>query len=86
MTSPDDPNVARSLHEAVARVEALYAQLHDEHPTIRNTLAIPGMFLGQGLGAFVATDLTDDQIVAHVLDIISQIRQALAKAQKAPSA
>ena len=85
MTAPDDPDVARSLQEAASRVEALYAELYDAHPVLRNSLAIPGMLVGHGLGAFVASGLTDDQIVAHVLDIVSQIRSALAKVQKAPS-
>lgn len=74
----DDPDVARSLQEAAARVEALYAELYDAYPALRDSLAIAGMMVGHGLGAFVASDLTDDQIVAHVLDIVSQIRQVLA--------
>ena len=84
--SPDDPDVARSIREAAARVEALYAELYQAHPALRNSLAIPGMLVGHGLGVFVASDLTDDQIVAHVLDIVSQIRKALTKIQDAPSA
>ena len=85
VTSPDDPEVARSLQEAAARVETLYAELYDAHPALRDSLAIPGMLVGQGLGAFVASGLTDDQIVAHVLDIVSQLRPALAKVQQTPS-
>ena len=86
MTSPDDPEIARAVREAAARVEELHAELIAAHPMLSESLAVPGMFMGHGIGFFVANGLTDDQIVAHVLDIVSQIRQALAKVQKAPSA
>jgi hypothetical protein len=38
------------------------------------------MFVGHGLGAFVANGMTDDQIVEHVLDIATHIRQTLGQA------
>ena len=84
--SPDDPDVARSLQQAAAQVEALHGELYDAHPALRDSLAIPGMLMGHGLGVFVASGLTDDQIVAHVLDIVCQVRKALTKIENAPSA
>ena len=81
MTSPDDPEFARSLGEASARIQALHAELHDTYPALRGSLAIPGAFVGHGLGSFVANVMPDDQIVTHVLTIVAQIRQSLGKVQ-----
>lgn len=75
MTGPDDPEFARSMCAASARVQELHGELHDAHPPFRGNLAIPGIFLGHGLGSFVANGMPNDQIVAHVLAIVAQIRQ-----------
>lgn len=77
MTPPDDPEVDRSLLEASPRIAALHAELVDAYPALRGSLAVPGMLVGHGLGVFVANGLTDDQIVAHVLVIVAQVRQTL---------
>lgn len=79
MTPPMDPDFARSLDEASARAQALHAELLEAYPALRGNLSIPGMFVGQGLGSFVANGLPDDEIVAHVLTIVGQIRQVLGK-------
>ena len=79
--SPDDPKVTLAIREASARVETLHAELLAVYPALRGNLAIPGMLVGYGLGAFVANGLPDDQIVTHVLTIVAQIRQALSKVQ-----
>jgi hypothetical protein len=76
---PDDPEFARQLGEASARVQALHGDLHDAYPALKGNLSIPGMLVGQGLAMFVANGLSDDQIVTHVLTIVSEIRQALSK-------
>lgn len=39
------------------------------------------MLVGYGLGSFVANGLPDNQIVAHVLTIVAQIRQKFGKLQ-----
>jgi len=77
MTSLDDPGFAGALNDASARFEALHAELLDAHPTFRGNLAIPGMLVGYGLGSFVANGMSDDDIVTHVLVIVSQIRRAI---------
>ena len=79
MMDPDHPEVLRSLQEASARVEAIYAELLDAHPALRGSLAIAGTFVGHGLGAFVANGMTDDQIIVQVLGITAQIRDTLRK-------
>ena len=79
MTPPVDPAVTRAVQLAAARVEKMYAELVAAHPVLDGTLAIPGMLVGQGLGAFVVNGRTDDQIVADVLLIVAQIRQGLGK-------
>ena len=78
---PDDPEFARQLGEASARVQALHAELHEAYPALQGNLSIPGMLVGQGLAMFVANGLPDDQIVTHVLTIVGEIRQALRKLQ-----
>jgi hypothetical protein len=80
---PDDPEVARSLQEAAARVETIRAELVDAFPALRGTLAISGMLVGHGLGHFVANGMTDDQIVAQVLSITAEIRRTLGQIQPA---
>lgn len=79
---PDDPALERLI---CTRVMELYADLHAEHPVLDGSLAIPGTFVGQGLGAFVASGMTNDQIVEHVLDIVVRVRQRLTKTQGAGS-
>jgi hypothetical protein len=82
VTTPDlnDP-VNAALLGASPRVEKLHAELIAAYPALRGTLAIPGMLVGHGLGAFVANGMTNDQIVEHVLVIVAQIRQALSELQ-----
>jgi hypothetical protein len=80
---PDDPEVARSIREASARIEELLVELLAAHPMLRETLAVPGMFVGCGLGSFVGSGMTDNQIAAQVLSIVAQIRQGLASARAA---
>ena len=82
MTDPDDPEVARALQEASARVQELHGELLAAYPALRGTLAIPGMLVGQGLGSFVANGMSADQIVGHVLAIVAEIRQALVQSQE----
>lgn len=79
--TPDDLEIKSVLLKASPRIEKLHAELRDAYPALRGTLAIPGMLVGHGLGAFVANGMTDDQIVVHVLVIVAQIRQALSELQ-----
>jgi len=81
MTNQADPEFSRQLDEAGARVQALHAELLDAYPALRGNLSIPGMLVGHGLGSFVGNGMPDDQIVAHVLTIVAQIRQALGALQ-----
>ena len=74
-----DAECVRQLGEASARVQALHAELEDAYPALQGNLSIPGMLIGQGVGMFVVNGLSDDQIVAHVLIIVGEIRQALSK-------
>jgi hypothetical protein len=83
MTDPDHSEVERSLQETSVRIEALHAELRAAHPALCGNLAIPGVFVGHGLGSFVASGMTDDQIVAHVLAIVAQIRETVRKIQSA---
>ena len=76
---PNDPESAAALSEAGSRVHDLEAELREAFPVFQGNLAISGVFVGHGLGAFVANGLSDDQIVGHVLSIVSQIRQTLAE-------
>ena len=78
MTSQDD-EFSRAMSAASERVHELHAELHDAHPPFRGNLAIPGIRVGHGLGAFVANGMPDDQIVTHVLTIVAQIRQSIGK-------
>jgi len=75
------PEVERALQEASVRVEELRVELRAAYPALRGTLAIPGVFIGHSLGSFVANGMTDDQIVAHVLGVVAELRQAKAKLQ-----
>jgi len=75
MTGPDDPEFPGALNEASERLQRLHAELLDAHPSMRGNLSIPGMLVGYGLGSFVASGLTDEQIVAHVMGMIGNIRQ-----------
>jgi hypothetical protein len=75
MTGPDDPEFTRVMGEASARIQALHAELLDAYPMLRGNLSVPGMFIGHGLGSFVANGMPDDQIVVHVLGIAAQIRE-----------
>ena len=84
MRDPDDPDVERSLQEASARVEVLCSELGDAYPALHGSLAIPGMLVGCGLGAFVVSGLTDDQITAHVLAVVTQIRDAVRRILQQP--
>lgn len=81
MSGSDDPAFVEALSAANERVQQLYAELHDAYPPFRGNLAISGVFVGYGLGAFVANGMPDDQIVAHVLDIVAQIRQSFGTVQ-----
>jgi hypothetical protein len=83
--SPDNPEIARALREVVARIDGLHADLLVDYPALRETMAIPGTLLGHGLGSLVANGMTNDQIVAHVLSIVAEIRQKLAEIQSASS-
>lgn len=84
MTSPDDPEFEHSLHEASARVVVLHDELLATYPALRGSLAIPGMLIGHGLGMFVGNGMSDDQVVAHVRTVISQIRQTMGKLSSEP--
>lgn len=75
MTSPDDPDLEPAIRAASARMQVLFEELHAAHPTLRDSLAIYGAFVGYGLAAFVANGMTNDQIIASVLTIVTQLRQ-----------
>ena len=53
---------------------------------MRGNLSIPGTLVGYGLGSFVASGLSDEQIVAHVLCMIANIRQTFGDVPKAAEA
>jgi len=82
----EDPSlpeeVTRALCDATQRLRELHTELLASHLTLRGTLALPGVLVGYGLGAFVANGMTDDQLIRHVLSIVSQIRQASDQLQK----
>ena len=73
--TPPGPEFAHVMAEATKLVQELHEKLHDTYPVLQGNLSIPGMLVGHGLGAFVANGMTNDQIVAHVLDIVMHIRQ-----------
>lgn len=75
--NPDDPEVASSLREAASCIEEMQSELLAAHPAIAKSLAIPGMLVGAGLGFFVASGMTDSQIVAQVLAIVDDVRRAI---------
>jgi hypothetical protein len=75
------PEVEDALREATTHIEALHAQLLADYPALKGSMAIPGMFIGHGLGYFVARGLTDEQIVKHVMTIVDEIRVQLARLQ-----
>jgi len=75
MTGSDDPAFAAALEAASARLHLLHGELLDAHPVLRGNLSIAGMLVGYGLGSFVGNGMTDDQIVAHVLGIVANIRK-----------
>ena len=79
MTPPDDPEVVRSIREAATRIEALHVELRAEYPVLCESMAIAGMFVGHGLGFFVVSGMTDDQLVGQLVSMIDQIRQSIAK-------
>lgn len=81
--NPEDPEFAAALREAASRVEALHADLRETYPLFQGNLAVSGVFVGAGLGAFVASGLSDDQIVGHVRLIVAQIRQTITELQAA---
>lgn len=74
--SKEDFNSA--LRDTTGRLEELRNILLKDYPVLRGTLAIPGAFIGYGLGSLVANKMSDEQIVSHVLGIIEQIRGVLA--------
>ena len=80
------PEVEAALRKAAPRIEELHAKLLANYPALKGHMAIPGMFVGHGLGYFVTRGLTDDQIVQHVLTIVAEIRDALAKLQASTDA
>lgn len=77
LPDPLDPEVVRSMHEVAARLQVFHVDLVVGYPALGETMAIPGMLVGHGLGCFVANGMTNDQIVAHVLVIVAQIRRTL---------
>lgn len=77
VTPPDDPEFTRALQEAQVRIVDLHAELLVVYPAFQGSMAVPGMFLGHGLGCLVANGMTDDEIVTHALVIVAQIRQSL---------
>ena len=78
MTIPEfEPEIAAALRDATKRIDDLHAELAEALPVFEGTLAIPGILMGHGLGCLVATGMTNDQIVAHVLAIVAGIRQQL---------
>lgn len=81
MMNADHPEVVCSLQEASIRVEAIRGELLDAYPALRGSLAIPGMLIGHGLASFVASGMTDDQIVAHMRVFIEHARDARRKIQ-----
>jgi hypothetical protein len=81
VTPPDDPEFVRSLQEAQVRIEELHTDLLAAYPAFQGSMAVVGMLIGHGLGCLVSNEMTDEQIVAHVLDIVSQIRQTRDKFQ-----
>lgn len=67
MTGPAHPEFAQAMSEASVMIQELHAKLHDTYPPLQGNMAIPGMLVGHGLGAFVANGMPDDQIGrAHV--------------------
>ena len=84
MADPQDPTFAAALDAASARLQLLHGELLDAHPPLRGNLSIPGMLVGYGLGSFVGNGMTDDQIVAQVLVIVTNIRRTLGAAATAP--
>ena len=78
MTLPEfEPEIAAALRNAIVRIDELHAELLDTFPIFQGTMAIPGILIGHGLGALVTKGMTNDQIVAHVLAIVSCIRRQL---------
>lgn len=75
------PEIEDALREAATHIEAFHAQLLADYPALKGHMAIPGMFVGHGLGYFVARGLTDKQIVKHVMTIVDEIRIQLARLQ-----
>ena len=80
------PEVEDALREATTHIEALHAQLLADYPALKGHMAIPGMFVGHGLGYFVSRGLTDDQIVKHVMTIVDEIRLQIVKLQASADA
>lgn len=76
---PNSPEVASAMQEASLRINALHRELLEVCPALGGSMAIPGMYIGHGLGGLVANGMTDDQIVTHVLVIVTGIRRELGK-------
>lgn len=77
----DHPDVLRACQEASVRVEAFRGELREAFPALRGSLAIPGMFIGHGLASFVASGMTDDQIIEHMRTFIEHARNERRKLQ-----
>jgi hypothetical protein len=68
-----------ALGKATMRLVEIDAELREALPELRGTLAIPGVFLGHGLGSFVArSGMSDDEIIAMVRENLGVIRQGMA--------
>ena len=73
--TPDGADLDPAIRAVSARLAEMYNELHAAHPALRESLAIYGAFVGYGLAAFVANDMTNDEIIASVLTIVTQLRQ-----------
>lgn len=60
------------------RCEEMYLQLLKDLPELSGTMAIPGMFLGRGVGAFVGAGYSNEKITEVVLEIADGIREVIA--------
>ncbi len=73
-----DPTIDDAMQAISDRLRDFATKLYADFPAISGSMAIPGMLLGHGVGAFVAEDMTDDQIVKVVLEIAARVRRATA--------
>jgi len=76
---PNGPEVAKAIEESSWRIEALRRELLGSFVALRGSMAVAGMFIGHGLASLVANGMTDDQIIANLMVMISGIRREQGK-------